>query len=169
MCTRALIKSSVSLYTPRERKKGNEPREIARDFCSSETFRAPHSDVADWNVALAAGAPHEIKDHSVRQLLEQTRETDATLGEFVDVYQIHSATFESGVLRDAAVLAELARLKRDRGWRVGLSVSSPQQAAVLAAAREAHDGTLFDTVQCTFNVPHPRRGRTTLESLSLSL
>ncbi|HSL67387.1 MAG TPA: aldo/keto reductase, partial [Actinomycetota bacterium] len=57
---------------------------------------------------------HEVKDHSLDWLRRQLEETLALLGPHLDLYQIHSATLESGVLDDPAVLAELAAL-RDRG------------------------------------------------------
>ena len=44
-------------------------------------------------------------------LRRQLAETRALLGEHLALYQIHSATLESGVLDDAAVLEELARLR----------------------------------------------------------
>ena len=47
-------------------------------------------------------------------LRRQFAESRELLGEHLDLYQIHSATLESGVLDNRAVLDELARL-RDRG------------------------------------------------------
>ena len=44
------------------------------------------------------------------------------LGVQLDLYQIHSATLESGVREDRAVLEELFRL-RATGVRIGLSVN----------------------------------------------
>jgi aryl-alcohol dehydrogenase-like predicted oxidoreductase len=41
----------------------------------------------------------------------------------LDLYQIHSATLESGVLSAADVLEALAELKAEKGWAIGLSVS----------------------------------------------
>ncbi|KAJ8600721.1 hypothetical protein CTAYLR_003937 [Chrysophaeum taylorii] len=109
--------------------------------------------VAEWRVDTE-GAPHEVKDHSLGHLERQTAETLAALGDYVDLYQIHSATFESGVLDNAEVLERLASLKAERGWKIGLSVSSPRQADVIAAAleRRVGDVPLFDSCQCTFNV-----------------
>ncbi|MEZ4558442.1 MAG: hypothetical protein R3A10_12725 [Caldilineaceae bacterium] len=51
----------------------------------------------------------------------------------MDLYQIHSATFASGVLTNTAVLDALACLKAD-GVRIGLLAERPDQGAVLAAA-----------------------------------
>jgi hypothetical protein len=50
-------------------------------------------------------------------------QTDQHLGPFLDLYQIHSATLESGVLGAADVLEALAHLKAEKGWAIGLSVS----------------------------------------------
>jgi hypothetical protein len=50
-------------------------------------------------------------------------QTDRHLGPFLGLYQIHSATLESGVLSAADVLAALAQLKAEKGWALGLSVS----------------------------------------------
>jgi hypothetical protein len=77
---------------------------------------------ADWQVETG-GAPHEIKEHTFANLTKQTAESDALVGSHLDLYQIHSATRDSGVLEAADVLGELARLKADKGWRIGLTLS----------------------------------------------
>jgi len=105
---------------------------------------------ADWQVQAAT---HEVKQHSLAQLRRQWPETSANLGGYLRLYQIHSATLESGVLADAAVLAALAALKRD-GIAIGLSLSGPGQAATLERALGiVIDGVrLFDSAQATWNV-----------------
>lgn len=102
---------------------------------------------------------HEVKDHSLDHLEHQLAETRRWLGDHLAVYQIHSATLESGVLRDAAVLDRLAALRAD-GVAVGLSVSGPGQAdAVRAALAVERDGApLFATVQATWNPLEPSAG-----------
>ena len=69
------------------------------------------------------------------------------------LYQIHSATLESGVLDDAAVIDALARA-RASGLRIGLTVSGPQQAETIWRALDVRrDGVrVFDTVQATWNL-----------------
>lgn len=122
--------------------------------------------VADWNVQLDKGAPHEVKDHSVENFLKQVKETDDLIGEYVDLYQIHSATFESGVLENDDIHRSLHACKRDRGWAIGLSVSSPKQGEVLKRAMEIEvDGLrLFDSVQCTYNVLEQSAGPALLDA-----
>jgi aryl-alcohol dehydrogenase-like predicted oxidoreductase len=63
---------------------------------------------AGWRVTAEK---HEIKDHSLAIVQRQATESRAVLGDHLNLYQIHSATLESGVLEDGAVLAELDRLK----------------------------------------------------------
>jgi aryl-alcohol dehydrogenase-like predicted oxidoreductase len=96
-----------------------------------------------------------VKDHSAARLAQQAAESAALLGPHISVYQVHSATLESGVLTSPDVLRALAALKADRGWRLGLSLSGPAQAGALrlALSLRAPDGArLFDCVQATFNL-----------------
>ncbi|HEX7149679.1 MAG TPA: aldo/keto reductase, partial [Actinomycetota bacterium] len=80
--------------------------------------------VGDWRMDAET---HEVKDHSLAALTRQAAETRALLGDHLDLYQVHSATLDSHVLEDRAVLAELGRL-RDQGVVIGLSASGPGQA-----------------------------------------
>jgi len=108
---------------------------------------------ADWRVEAAM---HEVKDHSLPVLRRQWRETQTELGAYLDLYQIHSATFESGVLENREVHRELARHKAG-GTLIGLTLSGPRQAEVLERAlKVAVDGVrLFDAVQATWNLLEP--------------
>lgn len=99
----------------------------------------------DWRVDAEV---HEVKDLSVETLGRQHQESLRELGADLRLYQIHSATIESGVLEDAAVLAELARL-RDGGLAIGLSTSGPRQPDTI---RRALDTGLIDAVQATWNL-----------------
>ncbi len=96
----------------------------------------------------------ERKDLSAATFRRQLGETRALLGDRLDVYQIHSATIESGVLDDREVLAELAAL-RATGVAIGLSVTGPRQADTIDRALAAGG---FDTVQATWNVLEPSAG-----------
>ena len=111
-----------------------------------------------WGYTYTAGwqveaEHHEIKDHTRPVLQRQWAETQVNLGDYVRLYQIHSATPESGVLSNPEVLHELARLK-SQGIKIGLSLSGPDQAETLRRAMAIHlDGLrLFDCVQATYNL-----------------
>jgi aryl-alcohol dehydrogenase-like predicted oxidoreductase len=100
---------------------------------------------ADWRVDAD---PAEVKDLSVETLRRQIGESRELLGPHLRLYQIHSATVESGVLEDRAVLEELARL-REEGLAVGASVTGPRQTETIRRAVETGG---FDTVQATWNL-----------------
>lgn len=80
---------------------------------------------------LPLSPSQQVKEHTLPHLRHQSAESEQLLGSYLGLYQIHSATLESGVLDAADVIAELAALKRDRGWRIGLSLSG----ALAGAAR----------------------------------
>jgi len=128
-------------------------------FSTIPIFRPAY--VADWNVSLEKGKPHEVKNHSTENFLKQVEESAELLGEYINLYQIHSATFESGILTDKKVHEALSKCKDERGWAIGLSVSSPKQKDVLREAMDIKSTTkaespLFDSVQCTFNLLEQR-------------
>ena len=111
---------------------------------------------AEWQVNADK---HEVKEHSRAVLDRQRQESASLLGPYMNLYQIHSATFDSGVLENEEVLRGLADLKRE-GVGVGLSLSGPEQDAVLRAAMAVTvDGApLFDAVQATWNLLEPSVG-----------
>ncbi|MBP6472306.1 MAG: aldo/keto reductase [Chloroflexi bacterium] len=112
---------------------------------------------ANWQVEAEK---HEVKEHSLPVLQRQIGESRALLGDCLDLYQIHSATLDSGVLENEGVLAELARLKAD-GLKIGLSLSGDRQADTLYRALDIQlaDGRLlFDAVQATWNLLEPSAG-----------
>lgn len=74
---------------------------------------------ADWEVAAD---PPEVKHHDAETLRRQLEETRALLGDRLALYQIHSATPDSGVLENDAVLGELQEL-RATGVAIGVSAS----------------------------------------------
>lgn len=105
---------------------------------------------ADWQVQADK---HEVKEHSLPVLQRQIGESRALLGSYLQLYQIHSATLQSGVLSNTAVLHRLTELRRD-GLHIGLSLSGAKQAETLWRALEVTiDGrSLFSSVQATWNL-----------------
>jgi len=91
---------------------------------------------------------HEVKQLSAAQLARQWAETHRLLGRWLRLYQIHSATVESGVLDDAGVASGLDEV-RTAGVRVGLSVTGTGQAETIARALAVGG---FDAVQATWNL-----------------
>jgi aryl-alcohol dehydrogenase-like predicted oxidoreductase len=106
-----------------------------------------------WGYTYTAGwkvdaEPPEVKDLTAATLRRQVAESRAILGPQLRLYQIHSATLESGVLEDRDVLEELSRL-REEGLAIGVSVTGPRQAETIRRALEVGS---FDTVQATWNL-----------------
>jgi aryl-alcohol dehydrogenase-like predicted oxidoreductase len=106
-----------------------------------------------WGYTYTAGwrvdaEQHEVKDLSVTTLRRQLAESRDLLGPHLALYQIHSATLESGVLDDRAVLEELSGL-RETGLAIGLTVTGARQAETIERAVEVG---IFDTVQATWNL-----------------
>lgn len=149
--------------------------DAARSYGRAESFLARWLDArriapeevvvgSKWGYTYTAGWKveadrHEVKDHSLATLLRQEAESRVILGPHLDLYQIHSATPEGGVLEDRAVLEELARL-RGLGLKIGLSLTGPRQAETLRRAMEVvgAGGCPFDCVQATWNLLEPSAG-----------
>jgi len=108
---------------------------------------------ADWKVD--AEVP-EVKDHSASALARQWPETEALLVPWLRLYQVHSATLESGILDDAEVQVALAELPVP----VGISLSGPNQSETLrrALSVEVAGSPLFSAVQATWNLLEPSAG-----------
>ena len=122
---------------------------------------------ADWQRQAPV---HEVKIHTVENFWRQWAETQATLGEHLSVYLIHSATLESGVLEQPAVLEALAAAREATGGRVrmGLSVTGPAQAATLRRAMAVAPG-LLEVVQATWSVLEPSAGAALAEAHAAGL
>jgi aryl-alcohol dehydrogenase-like predicted oxidoreductase len=110
---------------------------------------------------------HEVKDLSLTTLQRQIAESRSLLGQHLQLYQIHSATVESGVLEKADLLRELSRL-RSSGLAIGLTVSGPKQADVIRRALEVRvDGVNpFQVVQATWNLLETSAGAALSEAKS---
>jgi aryl-alcohol dehydrogenase-like predicted oxidoreductase len=148
--------------------------DAARSYGRAEAFLASWLDArglrpgdvtvsSKWGYRYTAGwrvdaDEHEVKDLSAEHLRAQWRETRELLGDHLSVYQIHSATLDSGVLDDPEVRRELDAL-RAGGIRVGLTVTGADQAATIERALETGG---FHTVQATWNL-HERSAEAALE------
>jgi aryl-alcohol dehydrogenase-like predicted oxidoreductase len=149
--------------------------DAARSYGAAEAFLASwlrsrglsRDDVfvsSKWGYAYTGGwrvdaAEHEVKELSASQLDRQWEETRELLGDHLRLYQIHSATLDSGVLEDAAIRERLAAL-RERGVLVGLTVTGAGQATTIERAVEVGG---FDAVQATWNL-HERSSEVALQS-----
>jgi len=115
---------------------------------------------ADWQVRTPAGVAHEVKNHELQVLKNQFLESAKRLGPHLKLYQIHSATPESGVLENSDILEGLLSLKQT-GIQIGVSVSGPSQSATIDQAITIEfDGVrLFDSVQATWNLLEKSAGQ----------
>jgi aryl-alcohol dehydrogenase-like predicted oxidoreductase len=107
---------------------------------------------AGWEVATD---PPEVKHHDVDTFRRQLAETRELLGDRLGLYQIHSATPDSGVLENDAVLAAMT----EAGVPLGVSVSGTSQSETLDRARSLG---IFGAVQATWNL-HERAAEPALE------
>jgi aryl-alcohol dehydrogenase-like predicted oxidoreductase len=107
--------------------------------------------VANWE--LGYNGKHEIKEHSLAKLLEQW-EVSKNLLPNLRFYQVHSATFESGILENEAVLNQLHHIKKATGLKMGISASGENQKDIIAAALKIkiENESLFDSFQVTYNI-----------------
>ncbi|CAI8390371.1 MAG: D-threo-aldose 1-dehydrogenase [Polaribacter sejongensis] len=95
---------------------------------------------------------HEVKEHSLAKLNAQW-DFSKQLLPYLKVYQIHSATIETGVLENFKVLERLASLKKEHNLKIGLTTTGANQAEVIKKALNITvDGaSLFDLFQVTYN------------------
>ncbi len=122
---------------------------------------------ADWQPGAQV---HEVKEHTLEHFLAQRAETRDLLGDHLTLYQVHSATLDSGLFEQPALLAALASL-REEGIAVGLSVSGPAQGQTIKRALEFElDGRrLFESVQATWNLLERSAGPALAEAKSAGL
>jgi aryl-alcohol dehydrogenase-like predicted oxidoreductase len=106
--------------------------------------------VGAWDPAAAV---QEVKDHSLSAFERQYGESLALLGTHLRLYQVHSATLETGVLEDRRLHRVMAGI-RDRGLLLGITTSGPGQAETIRRALDIRVGgrALFGAVQATWNL-----------------
>ncbi|MFT7031809.1 MAG: aryl-alcohol dehydrogenase-like predicted oxidoreductase [Cyclobacteriaceae bacterium] len=111
-----------------------------------------------WGYAYVANfdpnaTVHEIKDHTINQLTLQWEKTKE-LQPYLTTLQVHSATFETGVLNDKEVLNKLAEMKSQYNMLIGLTTTGDNQVDVIKYAMDVCvDGVaLFDAYQVTYNI-----------------
>jgi aryl-alcohol dehydrogenase-like predicted oxidoreductase len=158
--------------------------DAARSYGMAETFlstwlnaRHPPKDSmtvgSKWGYTYVGAwrldAPvHEVKDLSLDTLRRQIAESRSLLGDRLRLYQIHSATLESRILDNVAVLRELLQL-RSSGLIIGLTVTGPNQSGVIRRALGVSvDGVNpFQVVQATWNLLEPSAGAALADAKAL--
>jgi aryl-alcohol dehydrogenase-like predicted oxidoreductase len=95
---------------------------------------------------------HEIKEHSLSKLKEQWNFSKKLLP-YLKIYQIHSATLETGVLENTDVLNHLVFLKKEHKLKIGLTTTGTNQLEVIEKALEVSINGIqvFDLFQVTYN------------------
>jgi aryl-alcohol dehydrogenase-like predicted oxidoreductase len=119
-----------------------------------------------WGYVYTAGwqvdhDPPEVKHHDLATFQRQLNESRENLGEWLGLYQIHSATPESGVLADD----ELLRAMQETDLSLGVSVSGVSQAETIDRAVELG---IFSAVQATWNL-HERAAEDALARCGLKV
>jgi aryl-alcohol dehydrogenase-like predicted oxidoreductase len=129
------------------RKREIDPNEIRVGSKWGYTYTAA------WQVQTPEGVQHEVKRHELDVLKKQFQASWNNLSPYLDLYQIHSATIESGVLENEEVMNCLNGL-RESGTEIGLSVSGVNQAATIEKALTVkfENELLFSSVQATWNL-----------------
>ncbi|WP_136480275.1 aldo/keto reductase [Cognatitamlana onchidii] len=107
--------------------------------------------VANWE--LGYHGKHEIKEHSLKKLQEQWEASKEMLPK-LKYYQVHSATLESGILSNDAVLKQMHEIKKNTGLKIGISTSGANQKDTITIARDikVDNEFLFDSFQVTYNI-----------------
>ena len=96
---------------------------------------------------------HEVKEHSLDKLNEQWNQSKKLLP-WLTTYQIHSATFDTGVLETPDVIDRLADLKKKHKVKIGITTTGKNQVDVIRKALtvQAKGVELFDAFQVTCNI-----------------
>lgn len=96
---------------------------------------------------------HEVKEHSIAKLNEQWEHSKKLLP-YLKVYQIHSATLDTGVLENTMILSRLHEIKKENNIVIGLTTTGANQTEILekALSIQVENEALFQSFQCTFNI-----------------
>ena len=107
--------------------------------------------VANWE--LGFHGKHEIKEHSLSKLNEQWVVSKELLPQ-LSIYQVHSATLESGIITNKAIHERLFQLKKKHNLQLGISTSGPNQPEIINHAKhiKVRNEDLFDSYQVTYNI-----------------
>jgi len=150
-------------YVDAARSYGRAEEFLAAWLAARAPSRADLTIGSKWGYRYTAGwsvdaAVHEEKELSPARFTQQLAESRALLGPWLDLYQIHSATAESGCLTDAKLLRLLVERKRAGDYRaVGLTLTGPDAARALdlAVAARVDGEPVVEVVQATFNCLEP--------------
>jgi aryl-alcohol dehydrogenase-like predicted oxidoreductase len=107
--------------------------------------------MANWELGFSGA--HEVKEHSLDKLIEQWQ-VSKKLQPQLKIYQVHSATFESGILKNTEVLKQLNEIKKETGVQIGITASGANQSEIIEAALKVRieNEDLFDSYQVTYNI-----------------
>lgn len=111
-----------------------------------------------WGLSYVANfdinaSVHEIKEHSLERLNAQWEFSKKLLPN-LKIYQIHSATLDTGVLDNNAILLRLYQIKKEYNIVIGLTTTGANQVEVLKKAVdiEIENEPLFGSFQSTYNI-----------------
>ena len=152
----------------------------AEEFLATwlESRRPPPAELivgSKWGYVYKAGwkvdaKVHELKIHTRENLDQQYAISVENLGKYLRLYEIHSATNESGVLENTDVLNRLTELRAE-GLVIGVSTSGANQADTIrkATALKVDGRRLFGVIQATWNLLEPSAGPALAEAADAGL